>query len=322
MAINGKHPIPTRQFGNTGERISSIGMGGSHLSGKNITQAEAVRLIRAAIDRGITFMDNSWDYSGGASERRMGLALKDGYRQRVFLMTKIDGRTAESATRQLDESLKRLKTDHVDLLQHHEVIRFEDADRIFGDGGAHDALERARKAGKCRYLGFTGHKDPQIHLYTLSLAERAGVRFDAVQMPLNLMDAHFRSFEQQVLPVFLKQGTAVLGMKPFGYGVLLQGKLVSAEECLRYALSLPVSVVITGIDSQRILTQAIRVAARFEPLSDAERNDILERTRAAALSGKFELFKTSAHFDATAEHPEWLGSELPHVKKALRQAGV
>ena len=312
--------VPVRPFGKTGESVSCIGLGGSHIGDPELSKQEAVRLIRDAIDQGITFLDNSWDYNDGESERRMGLALKDGYRSKAFLMTKIDGRTAKAATAQLEESLRRLKTDYVDLLQHHEVIRYEDADRIAAEGGAGEALEKARKSGKCRYVGFTGHKDPQIHLYMLAIARRAGLRLDAVQMPLNVMDAHYRSFERNVLPQLVKDGCAVLGMKAFGHGVLLKSKAISAEECLQYVLNLPVSVVITGIDSSKLLKQAVRIASEFRPLSAATVKKILARTKDAAIEGKYELFKTSAHYDATAENPEWLGEELPQVSRLAKSA--
>jgi predicted aldo/keto reductase-like oxidoreductase len=293
-------------------------MGGSHLGQKTLSSKDAVRLIREGIDHGITFLDNSWDYNEGEAERRMGEALQDGYRRRAFLMTKIDGRTAKSATRQLEESLRRLKTDCVDLLQHHEVIRYEDVDRIVSEGGAGQALEAARRAGKCRYLGFTGHKDPHIHLYMLDRAREAGLSLHAVQMPLNVMDAHYRSFEKQVLPRVASEGMAVLGMKAFGHGVLLKSKSVSPEECLRYALSLPTSAVITGIDSNNLLKQALEVASRFQPLTSAERDELLARTAEPARHGEYELFKTSAHFDTTAEHPEYLGEELERTAELAK----
>jgi predicted aldo/keto reductase-like oxidoreductase len=310
--------FPLRNLGKTREMVSCIGMGGSHLGQKDLPAKEAIRLIRAGIDHGITFMDNSWDYDEGEAERRMGKALQDGYRQRAFLMTKIDGRTSQSATEQLEESLKRLKTDCVDLLQHHEVIRYEDVDRIVASGGAGEALEKARRAGKCRYIGFTGHKDPHIHLYMLDRARESGMSFDAVQLPLNPMDAHYRSFGVQVVPRLVSAGIAVLGMKAFGHGVLLKSKVVSPEECLRYALSLPTSVVITGIDSDKLLRQAVKVATNFEPMSQAELDDLLARTAAAARHGEYELFKTSAHFDSTAEHPEYLGEELKRVAQLAK----
>ena len=300
--------VPLRVLGATGERISCIGVGGSHIGSKDVSEALAVRIIRTAIDNGITFMDNSWDYHKGASEKRLGKALREGYRERAFVMTKIDGRTAESANEQLEESLRRLKVDCIDLVQHHEVIRFEDADRIFRKDGAHWALEKARKAGKLRYIGFTGHKDPNIHLYMLRQIEEHGAQIDTVQMPLNVMDANFRSFEQLVLPDLVRRKMGVLGMKSMGSGVILKSKRVTAEECLRYALSLPTSVVITGIDSIKVLNQAIGVARDFRSLNEAEMQALREKAKPAA-TGEYELFKTSNLFDSTAEHPEWLGEE-------------
>lgn len=310
--------IPTRRFGKNREEVSCIGIGGSHLGKPKVKKQSAIRLIREGIDQGITFLDNSWDYNDGESELRMGEALRDGYRERAFLMTKIDGRTANSATAQLDESLRRLKTDCVDLIQHHEVIRYEDVDRIVADEGAGWALEKARKAGKCRYIGFTGHKDPHVHLYMLDQARRAGLRMDAVQMPLNAMDAHFRSFEKEVLPVLVREKIAVLAMKAFGHGVLLKSKAIAPEECLQYVLSLPVTTVITGIDSHKLLDQALAIARAYRPLSETSRKRLLARTREAAVAGKFELYKTSAHFDSTSENPEWLGEELKEVVRLAK----
>jgi aryl-alcohol dehydrogenase-like predicted oxidoreductase len=301
--------IPLRTLGDTGERVSAIGLGGWHLGLPQVDEALSIRIVRSAIDAGITFLDNSWDYNNGASELRMGKALADGYRQRAFLMTKIDGRSRKAATEQLDESLRRLKTHSIDLVQHHEVLRFEDPHRMFDEDGAHAALLDARREGKLRYVGFTGHKDPRIHFYTLDVAREYGVTFDTVQMPLNVMDAHYRSFEQLVLPRLVQERIGVLGMKPISNGIILRSRTVSAAECLRYALSLPVSVVITGIDSLSILEQALEVARTFRPLSADERGALLARTAAAAAHGEFEPFKTSSVFDSTAEHPEWLGEE-------------
>lgn len=295
-----------RTLGRTNERVSVIGLGGYHV-GTQKDEQDSLRIIRTAIDRGINFMDNCWDYHDGGSERRMGKALRDGYRDKVFLMSKIDGRTREAAAEQIDECLRRLQTDRIDLMQHHEVIRLEDPDRIFAEGGAQEALVAAQKAGKIRYIGFTGHKDPIVHLRMLDIASQHGATFDAVQMPLNAMDAHFRSFEHQVLPRLVRENVGVLGMKPLGSGLLLQSKTASASECLQYALSLPTSVVITGIDSLPILDQALRVVRDFKPLSPAQAEALLERTAKAAATGKFELFKTSDRFDGTARHPEWLG---------------
>jgi aryl-alcohol dehydrogenase-like predicted oxidoreductase len=306
--------VQYRTLGKTGQKVSCIGVGGSHIGESKVSASDATKIIRSAIDRGINFMDNSWDYHNGESETRMGNALRDGYRNKVFLMTKFDGRTKESAAQQIDESLKRLQTDHVDLMQFHEVIRFDDPDRFFAPGGAGEALLEAKKAGKTKYLGFTGHKDPRIHLYMLELARKHNYPFDTIQMPLSLFDAHFRSFEKMVLPEAQKMGLAILGMKSMGSGVLLKSKTVSAPDCLRYSLSLPISVLITGIDKPEILDQAIQVASGFQPLSDAQRRDLLAKTAGAAANGEFELFKTSSHFDSTAKHPEWLGGETERVK--------
>lgn len=307
-----------RTLGRTGETVSAIGMGGWHLGLPHVSPALSLRLVRAAIDRGITFMDNSWDYNRGMSERRMGKALRDGYRKKVFLMTKIDGRTRKEATRQLDQSLRRLQVDMIDLVQHHEVIRYDDPHRIFGESGANAALVEARQAGKLRYIGFTGHKDPHIHLHTLAVAAEHGFRFDAVQMPLNVMDAHYRSFERSVLPELVKQGTGVLGMKSMANGILLRSGSVTAAECLRYALSLATSVVITGIDTMAILDQACDVASGFEPLSDSSRARLLAKTAKAAATGWYEPFKTTSLFDSTAEHPEWLGEEPPEIQQLIQ----
>jgi aryl-alcohol dehydrogenase-like predicted oxidoreductase len=310
--------MPYRMLGRTGERVSAIGLGGWHLGLPSVDASLAQRLVHMAIDRGITFMDNSWDYHEGESERRMGAALREGRRDRVFLMTKIDGRSRVEAARQLDESLRRLQTDRIDLVQHHEVIRYDDAHRIFEeDEGANRALLDARDAGKLRYIGFTGHKDPHIHLHTLDLAQQAGFPFDAVQMPLNVMDAHYRSFERLVLPRLLEEGVGVLAMKPMGNGIILKSATVSARECLRYALHLPVSVVITGVDSLAVLEQACEVAGAFVPLSDGEHAALLERTAAAAARGAFEPFKSSSLFDSTAQHPEWLGEEPERVRRLM-----
>ena len=304
-----------RTLGRTGEQVSAIGMGGYHIAQHGLTDDESIRLVRAAVDRGITFMDNSWDYNEGQSEILMGKALKDGYRQKVFLMTKIDGRTKELAQQQIETSLKRLQTDHIDLVQHHEIIRFDDPDRIFADGGAMEAVLEAKKAGKIRYIGFTGHKDPHIHLYMLKVAGEHGFRYDTVQMPLNVMDAHFRSFGQMVLAELVKQEIGVLGMKSMGDGVILKSKAVSPMECLHFALSLQTSVVITGIDKQEILDQAFEATRTFQPMNRAQVAQLLAKTKEVAMAGKYELFKTSSHFDSTAKHPDWLGGDTPAVQK-------
>jgi aryl-alcohol dehydrogenase-like predicted oxidoreductase len=287
--------------------VSAIGVGGWHLGLPQVDEQTAIRIVRTAIDEGINFLDNSWDYNNGASEIRMGNALRDGYRGRAFIMTKIDGRTKKEAARQLDESLKRLGVDCIDLVQHHEVIRFEDPHRIFADEGANAALVDARQAGKLRYIGFTGHKDPSVHRYTLEVADSYEFKFDTVQMPLNLMDAHYRSFEKQMLPELVRRNTGVLGMKSMGNGILLKSNTVTPIECLHYCLSLPTSVVITGIDSMKILDQALEAIGSFRPLGKEEIDGLLARTAAAAGAGRFEPFKTTSIFDATAQNPHWLG---------------
>ena len=301
-----KEGMPQRALGRTGEKVSAIGLGGYHIA-KQAEEAESITIIRSAIDRGLTFMDNCWDYNGGVSEIRMGKALRDGYRQRVFLMTKIDGRTKEAAARQIDESLRRLQTDRIDLMQFHEVIRLEDPDRIFASGGAIEAMVEAKRSGKIRYIGFTGHKDPFIHLRMLEVAAANKFRFDAVQMPLNVMDAHFRSFEHQVLPRLVADEIGVLGMKSMGDPLILESKTVTPIECLHYALNLPTSTVITGIDSLEILDQALEAAKTFKPMGKEAVTRLLTRTAAAAATGRFELFKTGNRYDGTAHNPQWLG---------------
>jgi aryl-alcohol dehydrogenase-like predicted oxidoreductase len=304
-ALTSSAEMQYRTLGRTGEKVSAIGLGGYHI-GVQHDPAESVRLIRTAIDRGINFMDNSWDYNDGASEQRMGDALKDGYRKKVLLMTKIDGRTRASFNNQLDESLKRLQTDVIDLMQFHEIIRFEDPDRIFASGGALEGALEAKKAGKIRYIGFTGHKDPLIHLRMFEVARQHSFHFDTVQMPINVMDAHFRSFAKQVIPVAEEGGTAVLAMKVLAGRTILQSRTASAMECLQYALSQKVAVVITGIDSMPILNQAF-AAASAKPLSQEEIASVLDRTREAAMTGQYEPFKTTARVDGSARRPDWLG---------------
>ena len=298
--------VPKRKLGSTGEFVSMLGLGGAHIGKSKLSDSEAIRLMHEAIDGGITFFDNCWDYNEGASEERMGKALKDGHRQRVFLMTKLDGRTAQAASAQLEQSLRRLQTDVIDLVQIHEVIRMSDPARAFAPDGVIVALQAAKKAGKLRYIGFTGHKDPAIHLAMLDAAQQAGFAFDTVQMPLNVLDAHYKSFEKSVLPVLQARAIGVLGMKSMGSGDILESGVVQAEECLRYALSLPTSVVITGIDSREVLAQALRVARTFKPLSPDERASLLARTLPAAKDGKHELFKTAQKYDGTAKNPKWL----------------
>jgi predicted aldo/keto reductase-like oxidoreductase len=295
-----------RTLGRTGERVSAIGLGGFHIGIQSDPQ-ESIRIVRYAIDRGITFMDNCWDYNGGESEKRMGRALRDGYRQKVFLMTKFDGRTKAAAAQQIDESLARLQTDHIDLMQYHENIRLEDPDRFFAAGGALEALMAAKQAGKIRYIGFTGHKDPIVHLRMLDEAQQHQFHFDSCQMPLNVMDAHFRSFARQVVPRLVAQGIGVLGMKPMGSGIVLSAGVVTPIECLHYALNLPTSVVINGCESVDRVDQAIEAVHSFKPMGEAQLSALLAKTKDAALTGRYEPFKTTSMFDGTAENPQWLG---------------
>ena len=303
---NSQGSMPYRTLGRTGEKVSLVGVGGYHV-GSVPDEQEAIRIVRTALDSGVNFLDNAWDYHDGVSEIRVGKALKDGYRQKAFVMTKIDGQTRESAVQQIDESLRRLQVDVIDLLQFHEVIRPGDSDRIFAPGGSFEAALKARDDGKIRYIGFTGHKDPSIHLKMLDTAFAHGFTFDSVQMPLNVMDAHYRSFEKQVIPVLVQNGIAVLGMKPLGAGNILRSGNASAIECLHYAMNLPTSVVITGIDSMEVLRQALEAARTFHPLSQGEVAELLARTDQAAGNGQFEPFKTTRDFDATVSNPEWLG---------------
>jgi aryl-alcohol dehydrogenase-like predicted oxidoreductase len=295
-----------RKLGKTGVEVSCIGIGGFHI-GIPASEADAIKIVRSAVDAGITFMDNCWDYHEGMSELRMGKALQDGYRKKVFLMTKIDGRTKAAAAKQIEQSLLRLRTDVIDLVQHHEMLRMEDADRVFGEHGAQEAVEEARKAGKIRFVGFTGHKDPQVHLRVLEVAKENGFRFDTAQMPLNVLDAHFRSFARNVVPVLVKEQMGVLGMKPMANGSVFDTKTVTAQECLNYALTLPTSVVITGVETLDRLKQALEVAKAFKPLTEAEVAAILKKTEQVAAKGKYEKFKTGVSFDTTAKHPEYLG---------------
>ncbi|MHC2106507.1 MULTISPECIES: aldo/keto reductase [unclassified Methylobacterium] len=306
-----------RPFGRTSEKISAIGMGGFHLGKSAVTDAEATRLIHEGVDRGITFMDNCWDYNDGRSELRMGAALAEGgYRDKVFLMSKMDGRTKEEALKQIDQSLLRLRTDRIDLVQHHEILRYDDPDRVFAEGGAMEGFLEAKKQGKLRYIGFTGHKDPRIHLQMLAVAQERGFHFDSCQMPLNVMDAHFRSFGHLVLPHLVAEGIAPLAMKTFGDGVILKADApIKPLEYLHFSLNLPVSVVITGIQNQRDLDQAFEAVKTFKPMDKATVAELLSRSKPYALEGKYELFKTSATFDGTAKNAAWLGEDVQSVKK-------
>ena len=309
-----------RELGATGVQVSLIGMGGSHLGLADVEEADAIRLIHEGLDRGINFLDNSWDYNEGRSEERVGKALSQGgYRAKAFVMTKIDGRTKEIAANQINDSLRRLNVDHIDLMQHHEVIRFDDPDRIFNEGGAMEAVVAAKQAGKIRFIGFTGHKDPHVHLYMLEMAQKHGFHFDTVQMPVNIMDAHLRSFSQLVVPEALRQNVAVLGMKCFGDAVILKSGAVEPMDCLRYSLNVPISVLITGINSKMLLDQAFTAVKSFQPMDEAAVATLISKTEEVAMHGKYELFKTTSHFDTTARHPDWLGADSPEVQKLAPQ---
>jgi predicted aldo/keto reductase-like oxidoreductase len=295
-----------RTLGKTGEKVSLLGLGGFHFANPR-DPADSTKLLRRAVDSGVTFMDNCWDYHNGDSEIRMGNALKDGYRKKVFLMTKIDGQTKAAAEKQINESLKRLQTDVIDLMQLHEIVRIGDPDRHFAKGGSIEALIAAKQAGKIRYVGFTGHKDPAMHLKMLDMAAKNNFTFDSVQMPLNPMDAHFKSFAKNVVPRLVKEGVGVLGMKPLAGGAIIRTNTVTAIDCLHYAMNLPTSVVITGIDSERILDQALQAVKTFQPFSEKDLAALLAKTKGLGEGGAQEVFKTTTMYDGTAYNPQWLG---------------
>jgi aryl-alcohol dehydrogenase-like predicted oxidoreductase len=286
--------VPRRPLGRTGVEVSALALGGYHL-GLVKSEREAARVVHEAIDAGVDFMDNAWEYHDGRSEELMGKAL-EGRRDRVFLMTKLctHGRDRKTALRQLEQSLRRLKTDYLDLWQIHEVVYDNDPDLHFAPEGAVEALEQARRDGKVRFVGFTGHKDPAIHLKMLA----HDFPFDTCQMPLNVFDATFRSFERRVLPELLRRGIAPLGMKSMcGEGTPVKKRAVTHREALRYAMSLPVAATVSGIDSLKVLRQNLRVARDFEPYTPAEMQALRDRCAGAAADGRFELYKTSKSFD-------------------------
>ena len=317
MSANSQSQMLYRELGSTGEKVSAIGLGGWHIGLPNVDEQLGIRIVRKAIDRGITFMDNSWDYNDGVSEKRMGKALRDGYREKAFLMTKIDGRSKKEAAKQIDESLQRHQVDYIDLIQYHEIIRYEDPHRVFDEQGAHAAFIEAREAGKLRYIGFTGHKDPQIHLHMLEVAAENDFKFDTVQMPLNVMDAHYRSFAKLVIPELVKQNIGILAMKTMANGILLRSNTATPIECLHYALNLPTSVVITGIDSLEILDQAFEAVSSFKPMDEQQVQSLLDKTAQAGAKGEFEPFKTSSIFDSTAQNPDWLGEEPEKLQQLM-----
>ena len=305
--MNSLNGIGRRKLGKADAEVSIIGVGGYHLGLSNVNEQGAIAIVRKALDEGINFLDNCWDYNAGVSEERMGKALQDGYRQKAFLMTKIDGRTGAEARKQIEQSLLRLKTDHIDLLQIHEVIRMTDPEQAFQPGNVVDVLQQARKEGKIRFLGFTGHKSPEIHMHMIETAVQHGFQFDTVQMPVNALDHHYDSFGQRVIPLAQKHGIAVLGMKPLSNGAILKTNTISAVEALHYAMSVPVTVTITGCESLANLEQALSVARNFKPMSDQQKIAVLQKTAPVSTSGKFEDYKSSHVYDGTYNNPQWLG---------------
>jgi len=320
-AYQNKMPsIPLRNFGKHGDQISALGLGGHHLGDAEDEQT-AVRIVHEAVDGGVTFFDNCWEYNRGKSENWMGKALK-GRRERVFLMTKVctHGRDGSLATQMLEESLRRLQTDHLDLWQIHGVSFDNDPDLFIRPNGAAEALDRAKRQGKVRYVGFTGHKDPTIHLKMLA----TGYPFDAVQMPLNPFDATFLSFETQVIPELNRRGIAALGMKPFnGKGEPLKKGLLTAEEALRYAMSLPVVTTITGVDKLDVLHQNLQIAQNFQPMAPEEMEALRSRCRAVAADGRFEHYKVSLRYDnpeARLAHGFPIDQQQTEVKEMLKES--
>jgi predicted aldo/keto reductase-like oxidoreductase len=291
-AMAASKDIPTRAFGKTGEQVSILAVGGHHI-GRIRDEQESIRLIRTAIDEGVTFMDNAYEYHNGRSEELMGKALQDGYREKAFLMTKHHGRKDKKvAMAHLEASLRRLKTDVIDLWQFHEVVYYNDPDMIFSEGGAIEAADEARKQGKVRYIGFTGHKDPKIHLDMLS----RDYEWDAVQMPINPLDAHFRSFEKEVLPVLLERNIAPIAMKTVAGGHLKRAN-VDPAAAIRYAWCQPVATVVSGMENMELLRANIELARSFTPMSDEEMQNLLASTKEAAMTGEYELFKTTRNYD-------------------------
>ena len=303
--------VPRRQLGRTGVEVSAIGIGGYHLGAAN-DQAEATQIVRQAMDAGVNFFDNAWEYHNGLSEERMGIALQ-GVRNNAVVMTKVctHGRDKQVAMRMLEESLRRLRTDHVDVWQIHEVIYWSDPDLIFRPDGAFEALTQAKRDGKVRFVGFTGHKDPGIHLNMLS----HDFQFDTIQMPLNCLDATFRSFEVNVLPEANRRGLGVLGMKSMGgSGEIVRHGAAAVAEALRYAMSLPVATTISGIDSLDVLQQNLTIAANFKPLTEQEMDAVRDRCKRNAADGRFELYKTTTKYDGDVgreQHQYPTPSQLP-----------
>jgi len=313
--------IPSREFGKSGVKISALGLGGHHL-GAAESEKTAVEIVHRALDGGINFFDCCWEYNRGKSEDWLGKGLK-GRRDSAFLMTKVctHGRDASLAVQMLEQSLRRLQTDHLDLWQIHGVSFPNDPDLFFRPGGAAEALTKAKRDGKVRFVGFTGHKDPDIHLAMLN----TGFAFDAVQMPLNPFDGNFHSFEQKVLPVLNQKGIAALGMKPIcGHGEPIQHGVFTAAEMLNYAMSLPVATIITGMADIATLEQNLKIAQGFTPLSEAQMQALRAKAKPYAGDGRFELYKTSIKFDnpeARLAHEFPLDLEQVEVKQMVYATG-
>jgi predicted aldo/keto reductase-like oxidoreductase len=305
--VNSVNGIGRRKLGKSDTEVSIIGVGGYHLGLASVSEPDAIHIIRTALDEGINFLDNCWDYNAGVSEERMGKALEDGYRQKAFLMTKLDGRTGAAAREQLETSMRRLKTDHIDLVQIHEVIRMTDPEQAFQPGNVIDVLQQARKDGKIRFIGFTGHKSPEMHLNMIETAAKHGFHFDTVQMPVNALDHHFDSFGQRVIPAAEKHGIAVIGMKSLSNAAILKTNTITAPEALHYAMSVPVTLTVTGCESMANLQQALGVARNFKPLDVEQKIAILEKTKPFADGARFEDYKSSHIYDGTFHNPQWLG---------------
>lgn len=309
LAADGPSPpadereIPRRALGKTGEKVSLLGVGGYHVGVPS--ESEGIRIVQEAVDNGVTFLDNAWEYHKGESERRVGKALERGRREKVYLMTKHHGRDKATAMRHLEDSLQRLRTDVIDLWMFHECVYEEDPDRIFADGGGIEAADLAKKQGKVRHIGFTGHKDPQIHLKMLAY----GYPWDAVLMPLNVLDGSYKSFEKWVLPVLVKRGIAPLAMKTRASGDILAAGIATVDECWRYVSGLPVATIVSGMPSIRDLRDNLRLARTLEPMSADEQKAIRERTREIAMTGERERFKTTRAFDGP------VGRELYGIKE-------
>jgi aryl-alcohol dehydrogenase-like predicted oxidoreductase len=301
----GQNEMLQRRFGGSNEKVSAIGLGGYHI-GKPEDPDVGVEIVRTAIDSGITFLDNSWDYHEGESELRMGRALRDGYRERAFVMTKLDSRTADGTLRQFEESMSRLELTSVDLLQLHEVIREDDVDKAFAPGGAIETYLELKEQGAARFIGFTGHKDPEIHVKMLLAALDRGIVFDAVQMPVSPFDANFRSFSQRVIPICREHDIAVIGMKSLGSGRFVDATSVSAPELLRWSLSQPITTLVTGCETLDDVKQAAEVGTDFVPVSTEEQRSIAEQVAEVAADGRLEEYKTDTTHDATSDNPHWL----------------